>query len=360
MWLLDGLEQNRFAILAKTHHALWDGVTGADLHAVLLDTSPEPSETAAEAWTPGAQPSRARLLLDGIRERATESGTFAGAVARALRKPADVVRQARDFTEGAAAYANAAVRPAPASPLNSPTGSRRRFELVRSSLADFKHIGRAFDSTVNDVVLAVVPGAIRRWLVYRDIRPTDLRVMVPVSVRTKAQRGVPGNRVVMFIVPLPVGLADPVRRLETIHETMVRQKTSKQAQAEDLITSVAGIAPPQVVAQLTRLQSVGRLFNFLATNVPGPQFPLYLRGRRLLELFPQAPLAADQALAIAVMSYDGNMGFGLLADRDAIPDVDVIARGIRASVDELMQASEVEDAVPIPISSGVPATVGFP
>jgi hypothetical protein len=150
-------------------------------------------------------------------------------------------------------------------------------------------------------------------------------------------------------------LADPVRRLADVHATMERQKRSNQTRATDVVTDLAAFAPPQVVAGLTRMQSVGRMFNLVASNIPGPQFPLYLLGRRLVDLFPQAPLAANQALSIAVMSYDGTMGFGLLADRDALPDVDVIAQGIELSINELVARTVVEEleADPVPVGVGV-------
>lgn len=357
MWLIDGLGGGRFAILAKTHHALFDGITGADLHAVLLDPSPQPIEVAHEPWTPGPQPGRAALLADGIKARAAEPFAIAGAFRRALRDPRAMLRRATEIVQGATAYGRAAVRTAPRSPLNEPSGSRRRYEVVRASLAEFRRISKHFDATVNDVVLAAVAGSLRAWFIHRSIVPKDLRVMVPVSVRTPAERGGFGNRVVMFIIPLPVGEVDPVRRLEIVHDTMDREKRSNQVRAEEMVTMLAAFAPPQIVAQLTRIQSL-RWFNLLVTNIPGPQFPLYVRGRRLLELFPQAPLGANQGLSVAVMSYDGNMGFGLLADRDVLPDVDVIAREIYWSIRELIDASgavrveEAEETAPIPVGVG--------
>lgn len=363
MWLIDGLAGGRFAILAKTHHALWDGITGADLHAVLLDISPEPVEMAPEPWKPAPLPSPATLLADGIRARVDEQLAIAAGVRRTLRDPRGVLHRAAEIAQGAVAYGRTAVRRPPPCPFNAPIGTRRRFEIVRTSLGDFRHVGKHFGATVNDVVLSVVAGALRAWLVHHSIVPQDLRVMVPVSVRTPEERGGFGNRVVMLLVPLPVGESDPIRRLEITHEVMDREKRSKQVRAEEAVTLLAAFAPPQVVARLTRFQQV-RWFNLLVTNVPGPQFPLYVRGRRLLELFPQAPLGANQGLAVAAMSYNGNMGFGLLSDREAVPDVDVIARELYRSLRELIDAAATEripeEVEAITAGERIPAGVGAP
>lgn len=338
MWLVDGLGAGRFAILSKTHHALWDGVTGADLHTVLLDTTPQPNDPTPVPWKPRALPSPVSVLLKGVRDRAREPLELAAGARRALRSPQVVLQRAANIAQGAVAYGRTMLERTPPSPFNVPIGSRRRYEVVRSSLADIKRVGKRYGTSVNDVVLAVVAGTLRAWLIRRNIVPQDLRVMVPVSIRTEDDRGTLGNRVAMLVVPLPVGEDDPVRRLEIAHEVMGREKRSKQVRAEELVTMLGAFAPPQVLAQLTRIQSL-RWFNLLVTNIPGPQFPLYLRGRRLLELFPQAPLAANQGLAVAAMSYDGRMGFGLLADRDAVPNLDELADDLCASIDALIEAA---------------------
>jgi WS/DGAT/MGAT family acyltransferase len=353
MWLIDDVFGGRFAILSKVHHALWDGVTGADIHAVLLDASPDPEDMTPVAWSPRPEPTKAQLLADGIANRMSEPAATLRGLRNAIREPGRAAKRTKDLTAGTLASMGATLQPAPASPLNSPIGSRRRYELVRASLADFRAIGTMFGVTVNDVVLSVVAGALRSWLEARNIPPYDLRAMVPVNVRRKSDRGVPGNKVSMFLVPLPVGLADPVRRLGDVHRTMEENKRSSQLQATDIVTELAAFAPSQVVAGLTRMQSVMRMFNLVTTNIPGPQFPLYLLGRRLVDLFPQAPLAANQALSIAVMSYNGTMGFGLLADRDALTDVDVIARGIDESINELLVRCEATEIASEPVHAAI-------
>jgi WS/DGAT/MGAT family acyltransferase len=302
MWLIDDVFGGRFALLSKVHHALWDGVTGADIHAVLLDASREADVGRPEPWTPRPEPTPAQLLARAVRDRLSEPIAALRDARRGLRDPGRVLQRTTRLAVGGAASLAAMIQPAPPSPLNVPTGSRRRYELVRAPMADFKSIGTTFGTTINDVVLTVVSGALRRWMEHRGVQPYDLRAMVPVSVRRRADRGVPGNRVSMFLVRLPVALVDPIKRLTELHAVMARNKRSTQTQATDLVTELAAFAPAQVVAAATRMQSIARMFNLVATNIPGPQFPLYLLGRRLVELFPQAPLAANQALSIEVMS----------------------------------------------------------
>lgn len=359
MWLIDGLPERRFAILAKTHHALWDGITGADLHAVLLDATPDPAETAPEPWTPQPPRSSVDLLAEGVGNRLGETIDLMRSARGVLSDPRRALGKGKEILNGALEYARASFKPAPPTPLNAPIGSRRRFERVITPLGDLKAVGKTYGATVNDVVLSVVAGALREWMIERDVVPQDMKVMVPVSVRARSERGTGGNRLVMFIVTLPVGEEEPMRRLRRVHETMEGEKASKQVRAQDTVTALAAFAPPQVVAQLTKIQSMNRWFNLLVTNIPGPQFPLYVRGRRLLELYPQAPLATNQALAIAAMSYDGKMGFGLLGDRDLVPDIDRLGVALSESIDELVaRVPKLDDTTEIPMSVPIPANVG--
>jgi WS/DGAT/MGAT family acyltransferase len=286
------------------------------------------------------------LLTDALRERATEPVEILRTIRATARAPRRILRTAADFLGGIGALAWAGLNPAPASPLNVPVGPHRRFEYVRASLADFKAIKDALGGTVNDVVLTCVSGALRRFLEHRntDTRGLELRAMVPVSIRAEHEQGALGNRVSALVAPLPVYEPDPVRRLQIIAEAMKGVKESRQAVGAEMITQLTGFAPPTILSQAARLQSQQRFFNLLVTNVPGPQFPLYSVGHRLIDLFPIAPLAANQALNVAVMSYAGQMGFGLLADYDAIPDLGVIAEGLEKSIAELLQEAETARA----------------
>lgn len=348
MWLLEGLAHGRFAILSKTHHCLWDGVSGIDLHSVLLDAGAQPDALPLDAAPPGVDPppSRAQLWTKALRDHVTDGLGAAREIVRAVRDPRSAMQAAVEVATGSAALAGSLLRPAPASSLNGALCSGRRYELGRASLDDLRALKGTFGATVNDAVLAAVAGGLHKWQRSRGMLPRDLKVMVPVSVRAQRERGLPGNRVVMLIVPLPVGDDDPVRRLRTIGTTMSAAKASAQISAGRAFVSASGLLPPQAVAAISRAQAAYRSFNLLVTNVPGPQFPLYLRGRRLLELFPQAPLAKRQGLSVAALSYDGRIGFGLLGDHALLPDLEVLASGIEESVDELASLTRTTDLAP--------------
>ena len=217
-------------------------------------------------------------------------------------------------------------------------GPHRRLLFVRNDLEDFKRVKDAFGTTVNDVVLATVAGALSKWLRLRGVRTEglELRALVPVSIRTEDQHHQLGNRIAAMRGPLPVYVEDPVARLLVVRHAMDGLKDSKQALGAEVLAGMQALAPPTVFAQASRLNFSTRLFNLIVTNVPGPQFPLYVRGRQLLDVFPVAFLPKDHALAIAIMSYNGRMNFGLLGDYDALPDIDAIAEGIEASLSELL------------------------
>ena len=231
-------------------------------------------------------------------------------------------------------------------PLNVEIGPHRRYAVVRHQLADYKTVKNAFGGTVNDVVLTVVSGALARWLESRGVRTEglEMRALVPVSVRTDAHRGTLGNQLAAMRGPLPVYIHDPVSRLAFVRRAMDGLKESKQAVGAATLAAVNDLAPPTILAQASRLNFSTRLFNLLVTNIPGPQFPLYLLGRRLEDLFPLAFLPKNHALAVAIMSYNGGLDYGLLGDYDALPDIDVIADGIDASLEELLDAARARAA----------------
>jgi len=342
-WLVQGLEGNRFALISKTHHALIDGIAGVDLATVLFDPTPTPRAIPHPEgeWTPRPEPSQADLIAAALRDLARLPIEIATRALRAASRPGEVIESVREAVEGVGEVAWAGLNPAPATPLNVEIGPHRRFELVRCRLEDFKLVKDELGGTVNDVVLAVVAGALRRFLRSRGVRTEglELRALVPVSVRGKEQRGELGNRLAAMRGPLPVYIEDPVARLEAVRRAMDGLKESKQAVGAETLTSVQNLAPPTILAQASRLNFSTRLFNLLVTNVPGPQFPLYVLGRRLEDLFPIAFLPENHALAVAIMSYDGGIDFGLLGDYDALPDLAGIAAGIEASLAELVNAA---------------------
>jgi diacylglycerol O-acyltransferase len=344
LWVVEGLEDNRFALISKTHHALVDGVAGVDLAQVLFDLEPVPKPVEPEGgapWQPHAEPSGAELIAGGIKGIMQAGFGVAGRALGAALRPQSAVEQLREAAEGIGEIAWAGLNPAPETPLNVPIGPHRRLVIVRASLDDFKAIKSAFGSTVNDVVLSVVSGALRSWLQERGFRTEglELRGLVPVSIRVKEDQSSLGNQIAAMRGPLPVYVADPVARLRVVKEGMDDLKSSKQAVGAEVLASVQNFAPPTVLAQAARINFSTRLFNLIVTNVPGPQFPLYVLGRELTDLFPVAFLPENHALAIAIMSYNGTLNFGLLADYDALPDVDAIAEGITDSLNELKAAA---------------------
>jgi diacylglycerol O-acyltransferase / wax synthase len=343
LWLVQGLKQKRFALITKTHHAVVDGVSGVDIATVLFDVSavPETIESDDE-WTPHPEPSTAELAARGIEGIATTPLRLARRVAQAVEHPGPTVNQATEAVEALGEVAWSFANAAPDVPLNTEIGSHRRFEWVRADLADLKRIKSALGGTVNDVVLAVVSGALRRWLRARGVRTEglELRGLVPVSIRAEDEHGQLGNRIAAMRGPLPVYIEDPVRRLATVREAMQGIKNSKQALGAEVISRFNDFAPPTLLAQASRINFSTRLFNLIVTNVPGPQMPLYVLGRELQDLFPVAFLPQNHALAIAIMSYNGRIDFGLLADYDTMDDVELIADGIQEAIAELLDAAQ--------------------
>ena len=347
IWLVEGLAGGKFALLSKTHHALVDGISGVDIMTVLFDTSPDPMPVAPaeHQWVPQPVPSQAQLLADALLERATVPGEMARGVRALLRGPRAVAGRAARSLGALGEVARTGLSPAPPSPFNVRIGPHRRFTWVRGDLDQFKSVKNALGGTVNDVVLAAVSGALGSYMRAHG-ETTDglsLRAMIPVSVRADVERGALGNRVAAIWAPLPVGITDPARRLRTISSAMQQLKQSGQAVGAQVITQLAGFAPPTIVSQAARLQARQRLFNLVVTNVPGPQFPLYLIGRELESIFPMVPLATNTALGIAIMSYNGQLNFGLAGDYDALADIEALADELRASIAELVRAARTPD-----------------
>jgi WS/DGAT/MGAT family acyltransferase len=303
---------------------------------------PKSAPHEGEPWVPAAEPSAAQLAARGIKGLVRTPFELGGKALNAAAHPNRTLEVAREAIEGIGEVAWAGLNPAPETPLNVPIGPHRRFVFVRHDLADFKRVKDALGGTVNDVVLAVVAGALRQWLRSRGVRTegVELRALVPVSIRAEDQHHTMGNRIAAMRGPLPVYVEDPVARLAVVREAMDGLKDSKQAVGAEVLAGVQSFAPPTVLAQASRINFSTRLFNLIVTNVPGPQFPLYLLGRQLEDLFPIAFLPRDHSLAIAVMSYNGGMDFGLLGDYDAMPDLDELGRDLEVALEELLVAAK--------------------
>jgi WS/DGAT/MGAT family acyltransferase len=341
IYLVEGLQGGKVGIITKTHHALVDGVSAVDIGTVLLDVTPEPREVGADDWRPRRSPG-ALSLVSGAVNDLVKTPTHAVEAARSavvdVRATAD---KAASLAGGLLQGARVIARPAPESPLNVRIGSQRRFGMAKTDLDDHKRVRKVHGGTVNDVVLATVAGALRTWLLTRGeaVNPTTVvRAMVPVSVRADVQKGELGNRVSSYFVDLPVGEGNAVMRLHQVSFAMRGHKESGQAVGADALVQLSGFAPPTIHALGARVASgfTRRLFNLVVTNVPGPQFPLYAAGARMLEMYPVVPLALGQAVSVGLTSYDGGVYYGLNADRDAMPDVDVLAGCLEESLAELV------------------------
>ncbi len=344
IWLVQRMSGGRFALIAKTHHALVDGISGVDITTVLFDVAPDPPvlPRARAPWTAKPLPGRAKLLGEALLERSTVPAEMTRGTRAMLRAPRKALSQVKEAVASVGATTVAGINaPAPPSPFNVDIGPHRRYTFLDADLERFKAIKDSLAGTLNDVVLASVSLALGRYLRRRghDTNGLVLKAMVPISVRSSSQRGALGNQVAAMWAPLPVGIKNPVECLQQIVHSMEDVKKSRQAVGAQVLTNLAGFAPPTILSQAARLQARQPFFNLVVTNVPGPQFPLYLLGRRLRVLYPVVPLARRQALGIAVMSYDGHLGFGLLGDYDALPDLEDIVQDLKWAIGSLARAA---------------------
>jgi WS/DGAT/MGAT family acyltransferase len=335
----------RFALIAKSHHALVDGICAVDITTVLFDTdrAAPPPPAPGRPWVARPLPTPAQLLSDALIERATQPQELARSARAALRVPRRLLRGARDRLDEAGMTSTSSA-PAPATPLNVDVGPHRRYTWVDAELSQLQAVKASLGGTVNDAVLAVVAGALGRYLRHRgtDTRGLVLKALVPVSVHSAAaDDGAVGSEIAPLSAPLPVGIEDPVAQFRAIRDAVGELEAAHQAIGARELTELAGFASPTLMSQAARLQQRQRSFNLVVTNVPGPQVPLYLLGRRLRALYPVVPITGRQALGIAVMSYDGRLGFGLLADYDALPDVDVLAHDLRAAIEALVAGASI-------------------
>ena len=342
-WLVQGLEGGRWAIVAKAHHALVDGVGGVDLMQVIFDLSAEPDEEGGPppAWEPNPEPSGVELLAEGVWDAVRTPVALTRRAVNASLRPRRTLTWAAERVQGAGEIAWARINRAPETPLNVEIGPHRRAWWVSSRLEDFKAIKDALGGTVNDVVLAVVSGALARWLRSRGVRTEglELQALVPISIRGEDGAGTLGNQIAAMRGPLPVYIDDPVERLRTVSRQMGDLKASKQALAAEALTGLTDLGPPTLLALASRINFSTKLFNLIVTNVPGPQIPLYVLGRELEEMIPVAFLPENHAMAIAIMSYHGKVEFGLLADFDAVKDIESFADHLAGALAELLEVA---------------------
>ena len=347
LWMVEGLGDGEWAIVSKVHHCMVDGVAGTELLTVVLDLSPDPDRPGPDDWLPEPVPSQASLALEAIGVMAFSPVEQLRGVRAATRVPRRAVARGNETARGLAALAGL-VRAPPASSLNGPIGPHRRYAWASTTVEDVKTVRRALGGTFNDVVLAAITSGFSALLASRA-EPVDriVRTMVPVSIRPRDERGTAvgdgalANRVSAMFADLPVGVADPVERLHVLSAQLAHLKESRQAVAGEALTSLSGFAPPALLALGARIatKAAQRNVNTVTTNVPGPQVPLYVLGRRLLRAYPYVPLAGQVRIGVAIFSYDGQVTFGVTGDYDAAPDIDVLCDGIEAGMAEMLLAS---------------------
>jgi diacylglycerol O-acyltransferase / wax synthase len=341
LWVAEGLDEGRWALINKIHHCMVDGVSGTDLMSVLFDSEREAPAPLPQPWSPGPEPSTAQIVAAAAARRATSPYEAARGVLAAARGPRRAAGEAVQLARAMSSL-SALLRPPPGSSLNGPIGPHRRWAWARGRLADVKAIRQAHGGTVNDVVLAAITRGFRDLLIGRGESVEDrvVRTMVPVSVRQASERGTYNNKVSAMFADLPVGIADPVARLAAVHAQMQDLKDRRQAVAGSTLTSLSGFAPAMLLALGGRVatRTPQRAVNTVTTNVPGPQHPMYLVSRRMLEYFPFVPLGGHVRIGVAIVSYDGGLSFGVTGDYETAPDIGVLARGIEDGLAELMPA----------------------
>jgi diacylglycerol O-acyltransferase len=341
LWVVEGLHGDRFAVLVKVHHALADGISAFGLFSALL--SPVPTDTVDRPvpWTPRPAPPPLALLRHEVLQQASAPLRLACEMAAALRRPAELGETARDALRALWDLAGAGLGPPARTPLNQPIGAHRRFDWLASDLETVRAIRRRSGGTVNDVVLATVAGAVRRFLERRGAAVHGLayRVVVPVNVRAESERGAVNNRVSGWLATLPVGEPDPLRRLAAVQATTARLKAAKQALGPEMLGRAVEYALPGVLTLGVRLAARLHPYNLIVSNVPGPPIPLYMLGARLLAGYPQVPLFENQGLGVALFSYCGALCWGFNADWDVVPDLADFVADVAASFDELAEAA---------------------
>jgi WS/DGAT/MGAT family acyltransferase len=324
LWFVEGLPEKRIGVISKIHHCMIDGISGVDLLAAFMGPNPDyRAERVANTWRPRPEPSTAALLSREVSNRVALPVRGAKAATAAILHPLSAYEQASRVARGFTEAVGASLSPGSETPFNQPIGPHRRFDWTHFDLDAVKAVKNRLGGTVNDVVLACVAGAVRDYLSHHHLalEDIDFKVFVPVSTRTKAQRGKLGNRVSSLIARLPVDQSDPARRMRRVIEETHRLKESDQAVGTEVIEELSDWTSTAVLTAFSRLAASQRSYNMVVTNVPGPQFPVFMEGARMLACYPLVPLFTNQALGIALLSYDKSLFWGFNADWEKVPDL---------------------------------------
>jgi diacylglycerol O-acyltransferase len=338
-WVVEGLQEDRWALVSKVHHCMVDGVSGTELYHLLLSTSPD--DTTIEdppPWQAAEPPTRLAVTADAVTQLALSPLKMARLFSGVVRSPATALQRAVDTGRGAVALAGA-IRPAHGSTLVGPIGRYRRYDATVVNLQHVRMVSQAFGVTINDVALAAATSAFRELLLARGeaCTPNTVRSLVPVSVRAAGEEGVFDNRVSCLLADLPVHVPDPVDRLDAVHVHLGHLKALHEADAGVVVTELAAREPFPLVAPVVRalFRVPQRNIVTVTTNVPGPRHPLYLLGRRLVRMLPYVPIASRVRFGIAIFSYCDELTFGVTGDFDTA-DVDLIVREIDRAIDDLV------------------------
>ena len=361
VWLLEGIEGGRWALISKVHHAMVDGVGGTDLMTVMFDLSPDADRAAPGSWAPEPGPSALSMVVSGARDTVTwplrQLADAPGFLQSRLRSRTDLLR----FGRGLGGSALRLTAPS-ASSLNGPIGPHRRWAWTTASLSRVKRIRAALGGTVNDILLAAITRGFRDLLAERGELTEGLvvRSLVPISLRRQDERGVVTNRVSAVLANLPVGEPDPMRRLALLRGQMDDLKRTRQAVGAELLTQMLGFAAPTLLALGSRaaFQLPQPLVQTVTTNVPGPRFPLFVLGRQMVEAYPYVPIGDNVRISIAIFSYLDRFSFGITADYGAAPDLDVLVKGIRRGLAELQAQSSASRRAAAPAGAKRPVAPG--
>lgn len=338
LWFVEGLEDGHVGLIQKTHHALIDGVSGVDVATVLLDFTPEPTILDAPDWEPEPAPPAAQLFVDSIIERLTEPAEAIRSLRSAARAPRQMAVKTGSLVKQLSTFLNQDMV-ATRTSINGQVGRRRILEPVRISLDEVKEVRQGLGGTVNDIILAGVTGGLRALFAERgeldDL--SSFKMFCPVSVRADSEHMQLGNKVSALFVPVPIAEEDPIVRLDAIREATTDLKEREQAVGAAFLVDLTEFAAPTLVGMAARLAHRQQFFNMICTNVPGPQTPLYCMGGRLLEAYPIVPLAQTLQVVVGILSYCGQLHFGLFADPDGVPDIKVFASGIEDSFAQLLK-----------------------
>ena len=345
MWIVDGLEGDRFAAVTKVHHCMTDGVGSLELMASLLSAEPNKEFEPGPIWLPRPAPDRSQLLRDALSRRLETPSLIARGLAKVVREPVESWEQAVETGRGLLEARSFTAEPASETPFNQPIGPHRRFDWLAMDLAAVKEVKNRAGGTVNDVALTTMTGAFSRFLELRGIpqrqqSDLDFRAACPVNTRSESQNADLGNRISNLIVKLPLSERDPLRRLDLVRETMAELKSSTQILAMSAIERIGEVTYPGLLTSFARTNALKRSSNFIFTNVPGPQNRWHLLDAPLEEIYPVPPLIPLQGIGVALMSYHGTLYWGFNSDWELVPDLHELILATEAAFDELRHAAE--------------------